>query len=84
MATATPARIPTLDLVRGVAVMGILLLNIIAFGLPESAYFNPRAYGGSEGADLAVRYRHDDDPTTALLAEVLVAELVAARWWLAS
>jgi fructoselysine-6-P-deglycase FrlB-like protein len=37
-----------------------------------------------EGADLAVRYRHDDDPTTALLAEVLVAELVAARWWLAS
>jgi fructoselysine-6-P-deglycase FrlB-like protein len=37
-----------------------------------------------DGADLAVRYRHDDDPTEALLAEVLVAELVAARWWLAS
>ena len=37
-----------------------------------------------EDADLAVRYRHDDDPTVALLAEVLVAELVAARWWLAS
>jgi fructoselysine-6-P-deglycase FrlB-like protein len=37
-----------------------------------------------DGADLAVRYRHDDDPTVALLAEVLVAELVAARWWLAS
>jgi glucosamine--fructose-6-phosphate aminotransferase (isomerizing) len=34
--------------------------------------------------DLAVRYRHDDDPTVALLAEVLVAELVSARWWLAS
>ncbi|HJR97334.1 MAG TPA: SIS domain-containing protein [Actinomycetota bacterium] len=37
-----------------------------------------------EDADRAVRYRHDDDPTVALLAEVLVAELVAARWWLAS
>jgi glucosamine 6-phosphate synthetase-like amidotransferase/phosphosugar isomerase protein len=36
-----------------------------------------------DGADLAVRYRHDDDPSAALLAEVLVAELVAARWWLA-
>jgi len=49
-----PARLPSLDIVRGVAVMGILLLNIISFGLPEAAYFNPRAYGGSEGADLAV------------------------------
>ena len=37
-----------------------------------------------EDADRAVRYRHDDDPTVTLLAEVLVAELVAARWWLAS
>lgn len=36
-----------------------------------------------EGAATAVRYRHDDDPEVALLTEVLVAELVAARWWLA-
>jgi glutamine---fructose-6-phosphate transaminase (isomerizing) len=36
-----------------------------------------------EGADRTVRYRHDHDPDVALLAEVLVAELVAARWWLA-
>ncbi|MCW3845752.1 DUF418 domain-containing protein [Sphingomonas sp. LB-2] len=48
-----PARLQTLDTVRGVAVMGILLLNIVAFGLPEAAYFNPRAYGGAEGWDLA-------------------------------
>ena len=39
--------------------------------------------GGVEGADLEVRYRHDADATVALLSEVLVAELVAARWWLA-
>jgi uncharacterized protein len=47
-------RILTLDTVRGVAVMGILLLNIIAFSMPAPAYFNPAAYGGSTGADLAV------------------------------
>ena len=42
------------------------------------------AVGGAvDGADLEVRYRHDDDATVALLGEVLVAELVAARWWLA-
>lgn len=50
----TPPRLQSLDLVRGVAVMGILLLNIVGFGMPEAAYFNPRAYGGSEGADLGV------------------------------
>ncbi|GAA3099239.1 SIS domain-containing protein [Streptosporangium carneum] len=34
-------------------------------------------------ARAAVRYRHDEDPDVALLTETLVAELVAARWWLA-
>lgn len=48
------ARLQSLDTVRGVAVMGILLLNIIAFSMPEAAYMNPRAYGGSSGADLWV------------------------------
>ncbi|RYD46655.1 MAG: DUF418 domain-containing protein, partial [Sphingomonadales bacterium] len=47
-------RLQSLDVVRGVAVMGILLLNIVSFGMPEGAYFNPRAYGGAEGADLWV------------------------------
>lgn len=46
-------RFESLDVVRGVAVMGILLLNIVGFGLPDAAYFNPRAHGGAEGADLA-------------------------------
>jgi uncharacterized protein len=48
------ARLQSLDVVRGVAVMGILLLNIVSFGMPESAYLNPRAYGGWQGADLWV------------------------------
>lgn len=36
----------TLDFVRGVAILGILLLNISAFGLPRAAYLNP-AWSGS-------------------------------------
>lgn len=38
-------RIATLDCARGIAVLGILLLNISAFGLPKAAYLNP-AYKG--------------------------------------
>lgn len=59
MALIAPARgeqttrILTLDAIRGVAVMGILLMNIIAFAMPEAAYSNPYAYGGHRGADLA-------------------------------
>jgi uncharacterized protein len=49
----TLPRLPSLDIVRGVAVLGILLLNIVSFGLPEAAYGNPRAAGGWHGADLA-------------------------------
>lgn len=53
-ATTLPgARIAALDIVRGVAVMGILAMNIVAFAMPFEAYMNPRAYGGAEGADLA-------------------------------
>ena len=39
---ATPAseRITTLDAVRGVAVLGILTMNAVAFGLPAAAYVN--------------------------------------------
>lgn len=36
----------TLDFVRGVAILGILLLIISAFGLPKAAYLNP-AWSGS-------------------------------------
>jgi uncharacterized protein len=50
----TGDRITTIDAVRGVAVMGILLMNIVAFGLPMDAYLNPTAYGNESPADLAV------------------------------
>lgn len=50
---APPRRIATLDIVRGVAVMGILAMNIVAFAMPFQAYMNPIAYGMESGADLA-------------------------------
>ncbi|MBA2772244.1 MAG: DUF418 domain-containing protein [Sphingomonas sp.] len=46
-------RIVTLDIVRGVAVMGILAMNIVAFAMPPQAYINPIAYGFESAADLA-------------------------------
>jgi len=42
-------RIATLDFARGIAIFGILLLNISAFGLPKAAYLNP-AYAGQPSA----------------------------------
>ncbi|HEX8572609.1 MAG TPA: DUF418 domain-containing protein [Allosphingosinicella sp.] len=50
-ATEPPPRIATLDIVRGVAVMGILAMNIIAFAMPFQAYMNPLAYGWESSAD---------------------------------
>jgi uncharacterized protein len=50
---AAPAakRIETLDFVRGVALFGILLMNITGFGLPH-AYTNPVNAGGATGINL--------------------------------
>jgi uncharacterized protein len=44
----------SLDVIRGIAVMGILLMNIVAFAMPFQAYMNPLAYGDPGPADLAV------------------------------
>ena len=45
-------RIATLDIVRGVAVMGILAMNIVAFAMPQAAYLNPTSMGPPSPADL--------------------------------
>jgi uncharacterized protein len=50
---ASPARIPELDALRGVAVIGIVLMNVFAFAMPGAAYYNPRAYGGDGPLELA-------------------------------
>lgn len=44
-------RLRTLDAVRGVAVMGIFLLNVIDMAMPGYAYVDPHFYGGASGAN---------------------------------
>src|SRR5690606_9717683 len=55
MATTSPAsaRYLELDGLRGFAVMGILAMNIVTFGMPEMAYISPEIFGGAEPGDLA-------------------------------
>lgn len=49
-------RITAIDALRGVALLGILILNIWAFSMPGAAYINPTAYGDLEGANYWVWY----------------------------
>ena len=45
-------RYQSLDVIRGFAVMGILVANMPGFALPAPAYFSPLAWGGTGPADL--------------------------------
>ena len=47
-------RIQTLDIIRGIAVMGILSVNIVDFSGPNAAYLNPAALGWPDPASLGV------------------------------
>ena len=47
-------RIQAIDVLRGVAVLGILLLNIRTFALPSAAYLNPTIEGGGVFGDIDV------------------------------
>jgi uncharacterized protein len=50
---AAATRIVTLDTIRGFAVCGILVMNIVSMGAPVYAYVDPNYYGGAHGIDLA-------------------------------
>lgn len=41
-------RIAFVDVVRGLALLGILMMNVLTFGLPERAYSNPNYGGGTD------------------------------------
>jgi uncharacterized protein len=44
-------RLASVDTLRGFAVLGILVMNICAYGLPHMAYSNPTVIGGFSGID---------------------------------
>ena len=52
--TTSPERIVALDVLRGVALLGILAMNVQSFSMIEAAYFNPTAYGDLTGANYVV------------------------------
>lgn len=45
-------RVNSVDVLRGVALLGILVINIEFFALPGAIYFNPSLSGGFEGLNL--------------------------------
>ena len=53
MVTPTPSsgRIAELDALRGLAVIGIVWMNVYVFALPFQAYTNPVVWGGDGAAD---------------------------------
>ena len=49
--TRPSKRLQSIDLLRGIAVLGILLMNIQIFAMIEAAYFNPTAFGDLSGVN---------------------------------
>lgn len=52
MTETTAQRHITMDALRGFAVMGILLINIMPFGMPDLAFISPAIYGDMDAANI--------------------------------
>lgn len=61
--TGATQRLESIDVLRGIAVLGILVMNIRLFALPQAAYMNPLAMGEPSGIDRLVYW------VTALFAD---------------
>src|SRR5215475_14312095 len=75
----TQERIVSVDALRGVALLGILLMNIIGFGLPLNSYIDPTIAGGHTGLNLAFWYANQiffEDKMRALFAMLFGASVV--------
>ena len=57
-------RITNIDFIRGLAVLGIFVMNSVVHGLPFSAYFNPSSAGTSNMFDW----------TAVFLSELFIAQ----------
>lgn len=79
MTTQASDRFVSMDAVRGFAVLGILLMNIVGMGLPGFAYIDPTFYGGSEGANLwtwAANFVFTDGKMRALFTMMFGASIL--------
>ena len=70
--TASRTRLVSLDCLRGFAILGILLINIRAFGQVSTAYVNPGLAGSFEGPDFWIWF------VTHVLAEYKFIPMLAA------
>jgi len=71
LAPGNGGRILALDALRGLAVIGIIAMNVFAFAMPGPAYYNPRAWGGPGPVELALwtlSYLFIEDKFRALFA----------------
>jgi len=78
-AAAQGERYLSMDAVRGFAVLGILLMNIVGMGLPAFAYIDPTFYGGSTGPDLwtwAINFVFTDGKMRGLFTILFGASMV--------
>ena len=53
---ALQSRLLNIDIIRGIALLGILLMNIQAFSMNFSAYSNPTSFGDLNGINFYVYY----------------------------
>jgi uncharacterized protein len=76
---SSDARLRTLDVLRGAALLGIALMNIVFSGLPFAAYANPNLWGGNDPLNmgvLAVQWILFDGKMRALFSMMFGAGIV--------
>ncbi|GEM45043.1 DUF418 domain-containing protein [Deinococcus cellulosilyticus] len=72
-------RITAIDTLRGFALLGILLMNISSFSMPDEAYYNPNVYGGTDfwnQLEFSVMYVLADQKFMALFSLLFGASMM--------